>query len=1520
MNSNTKLFLSLIVLSILGAGSFDYLGPDRVRTTYSMQRKECYYTADGTYGLTPYGCHVSLYTDPSSSCPSSAAGYFNPGPCGWPVYVTCASMGGCSYGGPSASIIGCSAGETGCRSEAQVTTYPEANVSANILCSTPGSAGWCRGAASLEINSSEPVPGFNILTVEGTRNGASFACTGTTCSVALEEGVNAFTFWALSSWGDSSGMGTANGSVDTQPPYIDGSLSGIAGSGGWFISTVEVSASASDATSGVGSIVYSLDGGAQAAYTGPFSVGDGTHSIVFIATDVAGNSSSQTINVNVDQGLPSLAIDPASGMAGSGGWFISSATVSASASDGMSGLASLEYSIDGGGSTPYAGPVTLGDGSHTIVFTATDGAGNSVSGSSTVNVDTQAPQLALTGVTSFCPGCSGTMAIDYSVGDTGSGVTVWTMLVDGITLTSGSASETGTYDWDGSGLAAGAHTVTLVARDLAGNLTQTELLVTILIPNPIDTPALWYDPHYIIPNPQATATRTPRPTATSQSNNKQATDSSNSPATGPTATRTSAVVAFNNQDDSGSDLIFTNPASTTVAFDSSNVLWGAAAAAVIGASTAYALDQRRKRKEEEIREAEKAWYLNQELENLDNQRLVEYQNRKNFEKMLDAAETVGVSEEKLAEYRELYRQNKFDELNKAVQADMKVAIDVSLPNLLMAAEHSEEAKKYIEENILCYSEGHVDGLIYSNLTPEARDAARYSSEAKKWIEDPEDEFKNLKGLQRDALRQRLLELDAWAEPKISLMLEDARKMGTSPEKMAVLERLSETMSAYEAYKVLLNNNLELLPAYLDNLEYLNNRQMISILPQEFGSAASHSPEAAKWIADNLEKLWDQYQEDLVSRAQLELEKARDKDIFLQAWNWFGNNLLKPVVDLWNNNLSVKILAPSLAFTALVVYPWYADVMNKPEVFDNARSQFYQQMSMVVKEHPALITSKSIFDNPLEIALGMMDYGAAFYSSIASYADAAFQQSIVIEAIANNLRLDGISKCPEWLGESLWRTCASSYFLQASIVENPFDTAYGVAEGIVITPLKGAAELAAWGLQNNPISEWSDFSSGVADYYKRHFEELGIVLQGPEEQSALIFGLFILLTIINPIVGFVAGAGAFGVQTASGGKALLDQILTAPNRPEAMKIASSKQARVFVATSLLVLALMTGAAVKTGLEVKSFVDSLSPRSLEAFSDLSLPKQFEFFNSAKAAKITPEGIEFYFDEINKGGSALEKMPISDAFKICDLAKRSGQEVYVRNYLTQYANDNSALMALRDISPEGLNFYVGDISTPDSILRILDVKDAFKVSDLAVKSGKSEFVLDYVSKFASDSEAMTVLKRSSPDSIKIFVDNIEVPNSKWAKFSVQDGLRLANMAETVGIDAIQPLLNADILPKDWKTYLPDKYRDNVVPAFSGSPMAFKLNEPLRVYRYWGPDGEYTSPYFSLDPTMDPAIARSLLALPDYNLATNLTEFIIPKDAIIIFGDISPQPGFGDYAIGGGIQIYLPDKASAIIIKRIK
>ncbi|HQX17830.1 MAG TPA: hypothetical protein PLA27_15510, partial [Anaerolineales bacterium] len=74
--------------------------------------------------------------------------------------------------------------------------------------------GWCTTLPTLSMNGSEPLSSYSILAVEGSLNGQSFACSGSTCDVPLSEGSNDFTFWALSSYGDSSEMGTLSAKVD----------------------------------------------------------------------------------------------------------------------------------------------------------------------------------------------------------------------------------------------------------------------------------------------------------------------------------------------------------------------------------------------------------------------------------------------------------------------------------------------------------------------------------------------------------------------------------------------------------------------------------------------------------------------------------------------------------------------------------------------------------------------------------------------------------------------------------------------------------------------------------------------------------------------------------------------------------------------------------------------------------------------------------------------------------------------------------------------------------------------------------------------------------------------------------------------------------------------------------------------------------------------------------------------------------------------------------------------------------
>lgn len=57
--------------------------------------------------------------------------------------------------------------------------------------------------------------------------------------------------------------------VDTTTPELTLSLNGAPGAGGWYLSPLEISASASDTDSGLSTLEYTLDGGPWTPYTAP---------------------------------------------------------------------------------------------------------------------------------------------------------------------------------------------------------------------------------------------------------------------------------------------------------------------------------------------------------------------------------------------------------------------------------------------------------------------------------------------------------------------------------------------------------------------------------------------------------------------------------------------------------------------------------------------------------------------------------------------------------------------------------------------------------------------------------------------------------------------------------------------------------------------------------------------------------------------------------------------------------------------------------------------------------------------------------------------------------------------------------------------------------------------------------------------------------------------------------------------------------------------------------------------------
>ncbi len=372
--------------------------------------------------------------------------------------------------------------DTGC------TAGEAPTIEAELTCNQWGQAGWCTGAYTLDLSATEPQG--NDLLISGDVGGVPFACpTGTgaaSCSIPLPEGAGNANFTATSTTGLTA-SGTATYKHDSTLPQINGWLNGTSGSSGWFVSSVDVNASASDPLhgSGLAAFDYNLDGGGWQSFPGTLSLTDGVHNLSLRASDAAGNTVETGQTIQVDTITPTLDLS-LSGTAGANGWYRSPVQVSAAASDTGSGVYALEYDLDGTGWTAYSSPIELLDGAHTLSLRVIDHAGNITDGTQSFLVDTLAPGIDLT--VSGTEGTGGwytsTVQLSASASEAGSGLANLEVCLDQSAWNAYTAPLV---------FSDGQHTYQFRASDNAGNITETavqQILVDSLPPD-ITLPESW---------------------------------------------------------------------------------------------------------------------------------------------------------------------------------------------------------------------------------------------------------------------------------------------------------------------------------------------------------------------------------------------------------------------------------------------------------------------------------------------------------------------------------------------------------------------------------------------------------------------------------------------------------------------------------------------------------------------------------------------------------------------------------------------------------------------------------------------------------------------------------------------------------------------------------------------------------------------------------------------------------------------------------------------------------------------
>jgi hypothetical protein len=174
--------------------------------------------------------------------------------------------------------------------------------------------------------------------------------------------------------GNTTRLVTVN---DSTAPVTTISLTGAQGSGGWYVSKVNMTLSATDAGSGVASTKYWLNDGQWADYSAPVAIPlEGTFVIGFCSIDNAGNQeSNKTTSVKVDTIAPQIEITtPSKFKPGD-------VTITWTCNDTGSDLGLIETGLDGAPLVKHntSTSITFTDlktGEHTLRMRATDNAGN----------------------------------------------------------------------------------------------------------------------------------------------------------------------------------------------------------------------------------------------------------------------------------------------------------------------------------------------------------------------------------------------------------------------------------------------------------------------------------------------------------------------------------------------------------------------------------------------------------------------------------------------------------------------------------------------------------------------------------------------------------------------------------------------------------------------------------------------------------------------------------------------------------------------------------------------------------------------------------------------------------------------------------------------------------------------------------------------------------------------------------------------------------------------------------------
>jgi hypothetical protein len=276
----------------------------------------------------------------------------------------------------------------------------------------PSGTGWFNTSQAVSFSATDDRSG-----VAETWHSVNGGVATTTPTFTAPHGRTSVSYWSVDVAGNIEAAHDTTISVDTQGPTgVSSSANGV-----WRRTAETVSVDATDALSGLQSKYYSRNGGSDVIYpeTGFVEAAEGTTTIGCAAVDNAGNRTAGAVRyVLIDYGTPETTATGAPS-----GWVSADVTVTLSATDALSRVASIKYARDGGPEQTYGSgiPVTT-EGTTTLTFAGIDNAGNrEATKTVTVRID-KTPPVTTTGA--IAQMYWGDASIDLAATDVLSGVPI----------------------------------------------------------------------------------------------------------------------------------------------------------------------------------------------------------------------------------------------------------------------------------------------------------------------------------------------------------------------------------------------------------------------------------------------------------------------------------------------------------------------------------------------------------------------------------------------------------------------------------------------------------------------------------------------------------------------------------------------------------------------------------------------------------------------------------------------------------------------------------------------------------------------------------------------------------------------------------------------------------------------------------------------------------------------------------------------------------------------------------------